>query len=175
MYKNHRQRAIIRCLTDLDGYTQRTHPWPGPPLLAAVCEQRVVGHPYPTARGVWVSPLPVPDEIWDHPDGLIAALRQASNDLNTPDVQAQLVNVPAAAGIRILAWVFQHSDMVIDEEFGPQQVRFIDAVDIYDRSYILTRLPQQPTGGVTVHAAGATDDSGAIDILRTLTRDLRTG
>jgi hypothetical protein len=175
MLSDIQQEAIIRCLTDLDRHTQHTDPWPGPPLLAAVCEEPVVGHPDPTARGVWVSPLPVPDEIWDHPDGPIAALRQASNDLNTPDVQAQLVDVPAAAGIRILAWVFRHSDITIVEDFGPQQVRFLDAVDIDDRSYILIHLPGHATGDVTVYVPGATDDNGAIELLRTLARDLRTG
>lgn len=174
MLSDIQQQAIIRCLTDLDNYTQRTYPWPGPPLLAVLRETPVAGHPNPTARSVGVNPAPVPDEVWDHPDGLIAALRQAVNDLNTPTIRAKFATA-AETKIRVLAWVFMHADTVIDDELGPLQARFVYAVDIDDRSYILTRLPQQPAAGVTVYGAGASDDSGAIDILRTLARDLRTG
>jgi hypothetical protein len=53
-------------------------------------------------------------------------------------------------------------------------VRYIDAVDLDDRTYILTRLSGAPTGAVTVYAPGVTDDSGAIEVLRTLARTLRT-
>jgi hypothetical protein len=143
------QQAIVRCLNDLDNNTQRTYPWPRPALLAVLREIPVAGHPDPTARFLGVNLLPVPDEIWEHPDGLIAGLGQARTDLNTPAIRAGLATAPAA-GKRILAWVFMHADLIVDDELGPLQVRFIDAVDIDDRSYILTRLPHQPAGGVTV-------------------------
>jgi hypothetical protein len=168
------QQAIVECLKRLDYHTQRNHPWPGPPLLAALYDHPVPGHPDPTARGIRVTPLPAPAEIWEHADGLVAALGQVSNDLNTPDMRARLLQAPAA-GIRIVAWLFMHSDITIVEEFGPQQVRFIDAVDIDDRSYVLIHLPGHATGTVTVYAPGATDDNGVIDLLRILARDLRTG
>ncbi|MDT4993758.1 MAG: hypothetical protein QOH97_3650 [Actinoplanes sp.] len=166
------QQAIIHCLTGIDTHTQRTHAWPGPNLLAVLCETPVPGHPDPTARRLSVNPAPVAPGAWHHPDGPIAALREEVAALHNPVILARLAT--ATGNRRLQAWVFMHTDVVIDDESGPQQVRYIDAVDLDDRTYILTRLPRTPTGLVTVHAPGETDNSGVIQILRALARNLRT-
>lgn len=80
----------------------------------------------------------------------------------------------APAGMWLLAWVFMHGDIVVDDELGPVQVRVIDAVDVDDRLYTLTRLPRTPSGTVTVKPASTSDDNGAVEVLRTLARSLRT-
>ena len=162
------QQAIIHCLDGIDTHTQRTHAWPGPTLLAVLCETPVPGHPDPTARRLSVSPAPVAPEAWHHPDGPVAALRQEAAAMHHPVIQARFAT--ATGNHRLLAWVFMHAEVVL----GPQQVRYIDAVDLDDRAYILIRLPESPSSVITVHAPGTTDDSGVIEILRALARSLRT-
>jgi hypothetical protein len=166
------QQAVIRCLTGIDEHAQSVFPELVPNLLAVLIEQPVPGHPDPTARHLGVNPAPVSPEAWDDPDGPVAALRKVSADLYDPVIQARLAT--ATGDVRVLAWVFLHTDMIIDDELGPQQVRYIDAVDIDDRTYILTRLPGTPAGTVTVYAPGASDASGSVEILRSLARNLRT-
>lgn len=166
------RQAIIRCLTDIDALAARAHPHPVPNLLAVLVDRSVPGHPRPGARRLGVNPLPVPPHAWNNPDGPVAVLRTVGAALRSPVVQAMLT---AATGhLRLLACVFLHTDVVIDDDLGPQQVRFIDAVDIDDQTYILTRLPGTPAGAVTVHPPGASDDSGAVEALRAMARDLRT-
>jgi hypothetical protein len=166
------QQAIIHCLNGIDQRAQSAYPHPVPNLLAVLIERPVPGHPDPTARHVGMNPAPVAPDAWDHPDGQAAALRKVSADLHNPVIQAMLA---AATGeVRLLAWVFLHTDVLIDAELGPQQVRYIDAVDLDDRTYILTRLPQAPAGAVAVYAPGASDDSGTVEVLRTLARNVRT-
>jgi hypothetical protein len=167
------QQAIIGCLSEMDNHAQRTTAWPGPYLLATLRETPIVGHPDPSARWLGVHSVPVPQHEWEHPDGPIAGLRQASIDLHHPAIQAKLIIAPAA-GMLLLAWVFMHGDIVIDDELGPVQVRVIDAVDVDDRLYTLTRLPGTPSGTVTVKPAGTSDGNGAVEVLRILARNLRT-
>jgi len=167
------QQAIVRCLTGLDLRAQNTHPWPAPTLLAVLIESPILEHLHPAARRLGVVAAPFPTETWDHPDGPVAALREVAAAAQDPVIQARLAAV--TGDVRLLAWAFQHNDVIIHDELGPRHVRYIDAVDLDDRTYILTRLPGTPTGAVTVYAPGATDDSGAIEVLRTLARTLRTG
>jgi hypothetical protein len=166
------QQAIIHCLNSIDEHAQRAFPHPAPNLLAILLDRPVQGHPDPTARHLGMNPAPVQPDAWDHSDGTVAVLRKASAALHDPVIQARLAT--ATGDARLLAWVFLHTDVVIDAELGPQQVRFIDAVDLDDRTYILTRLPGTPAGAVTVYAPGASDDSGTVEVLRTLARNLRT-
>jgi len=168
------QQAIITCLTNLDRRTERTYPWPGPNLLAILRENDVEDHPDPTARELGVAPFAIPNDFWDQPGGPIAALCEANSALHHPHVQATLA-IASAADIRVLGWVFMHTDTVDDDELGPRQVRRIDAVDIDDRTYAITRQPDQPTASVAVYVSGENDDSRAVAILRTLARNLRTG
>lgn len=103
----------------------------------------------PPGTSAW-SPAPVPSE---HPR---PARRNVSADPRDPVIQARLA--AATADVRLLAWAFPHTDTGIDDEVGPRQVRYIDAVDIGDRTYAFTRHPGAPAGAVTVHAPGASDE-----------------
>lgn len=79
-------------------------------------------------------------------------------------IQARLAT--ATDDVRRLAWMFLHTDGVIDAELGPLQVRYIDAVDL--------RRPDLPPHPPARGAPGASDDNGAVQALRILTRNLRT-
>ncbi|MDG4795037.1 hypothetical protein [Micromonospora sp. WMMD1082] len=170
MLTDMQQQAIVRCLTFLDEGAHSVYCEPAPNLVAVLIERPLPGHP--TARHLVPYPAPVPPKVWDDPDGPVAALRKVSNALHDPVIQAIFATV--TGDVRALAWVFLHTDTIIDDELGPQQVRYIDAVDIDDRTYVLTRLPEEPAGVVTVYASGASDASGAVEILRSLARILRT-
>ncbi|MEU4218935.1 hypothetical protein [Actinoplanes sp. NPDC026623] len=123
-------QAITRCLTDLEDHGQRTQHGSGENLLAVLQETPVAGHPDSTARHLGVNPLPVPPEIWSHPDGPVAALHQAHDDMRGSGVQDQLTRV---TDVRFLAWVYLYTETVDDED-GPVTIRVIDAVDIDERT-----------------------------------------
>jgi hypothetical protein len=165
--------AITRCLIDLNDHVQRTQHGPGENLLAVLQETPVPGHPDPTARHLRVNPVPVPDRIWRHPDGPVAALRHAHDDMRQAGVAQQLAKV---TDIRFLAWVYLYTETVDDED-GPATVRQIDAVDIDDRAYLFTHVLGEAGHAVAVlpdAAQADADADGTLTVLQTLARTMRT-
>ncbi|MGK5680186.1 hypothetical protein [Actinoplanes sp. URMC 104] len=163
--------AITRCLIGLNDYVQQTKSEPGESMLAVVQESTVPGHPDPTARQVRLNPVPVPQRIWSHPDGPVAALRHAHDDMRQAGVEHQLARV---TGIRFLAWIYLYTETVHDEE-GPVTVRQIDAVDIDDRAYLFTHVLGEPGHSVAVlPAASSAGTDSTLAVLMTLARTMRT-
>jgi hypothetical protein len=163
--------AITRCLIDLNDHVQLTQHGPGENLLAVLQETAVPGHPDPTARHLRVNPVPVPDHIWRHPDGPVAALRHAHDDMRQAGVAQQLAKV---TDIRFLAWVYLYTETVDDED-GPATVRQIDAVDIDDRAYLFTHVLGEAGHAVAVLPdAAQADADGTLTVLQTLARTMRT-
>ncbi|KUL31417.1 hypothetical protein [Actinoplanes awajinensis] len=164
-------QAIARCLIDLDAHAQRTQGGPGENLLAVLQETPVPGHPDPSARHLGVNPLPVQPQVWRHPDGPVAALRQAHDDMRRFGVQEQLAQV---TGVRFLAWVYLYTQ-TIDDEDGPATVRQIDAVDIDGRAHLLTHVLGEAGHCLLVLPdTAAPDFDGTLTVLNTLARTMRT-
>jgi len=86
----------------------------------------------------------------------VATLRQVAVDLHHPVIQAS-VSLATQTDAAVLAWVFMHSALVDDAELGPIQVRFVEAVDTDGTAYVLTHLPDQPTGLLAVHDTADAD------------------
>lgn len=162
-------QAITRCLIDLNDNVQRTQDGPGDSLLAVLQETPIPGHPDPTARHLRVNSVPVPARIWGHPDGPVAALRHAHDDMRQAGVAQQLAQV---TDIRFLAWVYVYTETVDDED-GPATVRQIDAVDIDDRAYLFTHVLGEVGHAVAVLPDAACAD-GTLTVLHTLARTMRT-
>lgn len=173
MLSDIQQQAIMRCLNGIDRHAKH-FPWPGPVLFAALREEPAPGHPDPTARLVRTFPLPVPPARWhlNHPAGPVAALRQITERLHQPSIQATfLLSTQPSAKVRTLAWVFMHPIVVDDADLGRVQVRVIDAVDIDGRTYVLTRRPNTPQGLITVDEQPSDDEAiKLLGRLATLTR-----
>jgi hypothetical protein len=163
--------AITRCLIDLNDHVQGTQHGPGENLLAVLQETPVPGHPDPTARHLRVNPVPVPEHIWRHPDGPVAALRHAHDDMRQAGVAQQLAKV---TGIRFLAWVYLYTETVDDED-GLATIRQIDAVDIDDRAYLFTHVLGEAGHAVAVLPdAAQADADGTLTVLQTLAHTMRT-
>jgi hypothetical protein len=155
-------QAITRCLIGLNDHVQRIENGPGESMLAVLQETPVVGHPDPPARHLRVNPVPVPPQIWRHPDGPVAALRHAHDDMRQAGVAQQLAQV---TGIRFLAWVYLYTETVDDEE-GPVTCRQIDAVDIDDRAYLFTHVLGEAGHSVAVLPdAASADTDGTLAVL----------
>ncbi|WP_250008787.1 hypothetical protein [Actinoplanes sp. M2I2] len=164
-------QAITRCLTDLDDLAPHLQNDLGPNLLAVLQETAVPGHPDPTARRLGVNPLPVPPPIWRHPEGPVAALRAAYDDIRAAGVQHQLTRV---TDVRFLAWVYLYTE-TIDDEDGPVTVRQIDAVDIDGRAYSLSHVTGEQGRCVAVlPETAAPDFDGTLALLNTLANTMRT-
>jgi hypothetical protein len=164
-------QAITRCLIGLNDHVQRTQDEPGDSLLAVLQETPVPGHPDPTARHLRVNPVPVPAHIWSHPDGPVAALRHAHDDMRRAGVAQQLAKV---TDIRFLAWVYLYTETVDDED-GHATVRQIDAVDIDDRAYLFTHVLGEEGHSVAVLPDVAQADAdGTLTVLQTLAHTMRT-
>jgi hypothetical protein len=164
-------QAITRCLIGINDHVQRTQHGPGENLLAVLQETRIPGHPDPTARHVRVNPVPVPSHIWRHPDGPVAALRHAHDDMRQAGVAQQLARV---TDIRFLAWVYLYTETVDDED-GYATVRQIDAVDIDNRAYLLTHVLGEEGHSVAVLPDAATADADStLSVLQAFVRTMRT-
>jgi hypothetical protein len=163
-------QAITRCLIDLDAHAQRTQGGPSENLLAVLQETPVPGHPDPTARYLGVNPLPVHPQVWRHPDGPVAALRQAHDDMRRFGVQEQLARV---TGVRFLAWVYLCTEAA-DHGDGPVTVRQIEAVDIDGRAYLLTHMLGDEGHCLLVLPDTAPDFDGTLTVLHTLARTMCT-
>jgi hypothetical protein len=162
-------QAITRCLIGLNDHAQRTQDGPGDSLLAVLQETPVPGHPDPTARHLRVNPVPVPPHRWRHPDGPVAALRHAHDDMRRAGVARQLARV---TDIRFLAWVYLYTETVDDGD-GPATVRQIDAVDIDDRAYLFTQVLGEAGHALAVLPGAASPDTdGTLAILTTLLRTM---
>jgi hypothetical protein len=160
------RQAIIHCLTELGTHARDEQL----PMLAALIQTPVLDHPDPTAQYLYVSPLPVPEEMGAQADSPVAGLPRAADDLRTSSVQTQLAIAPP--DLPLVARVFMYADVITDD--GPVPVRVIEAVDIDDLMYLHTRRPDEPDGNTTIHTADAAGDSDHVAILRALARDLRT-
>lgn len=169
------RQAIVHCLTGIDRHAHHHYPWPGPMLLAALRETPVAGHPDPTARYVGVVPVPPPPNAPLDTDDPVQALREVATELLRPTNQA-IAALAHQADVQVLAWVFMHPIDIDDTDTAPEQIRVVEAVDIDDTVYILTRLPHQPDGRVDIHqAASEAGIPDTITVLRALAQSFQTG
>jgi hypothetical protein len=131
--------ALTSCLLAADAV--HGGDWHTPPTLLLIQDHPLPAHPGTRETRVVEIPLPADGCLPRVLTDLAAAIASAPDTTNLDVDLAAVAGLLAEpiAGLRLLGWGVRYDDLVTAAG-GLRRVRYVDAVDIDERSYQLTRL-----------------------------------